>query len=166
MNLLVRFFGLFASEFPLGHIYNHVDGELYMERFALCSFFGGRFAMRLHHIVREDRDRHCHDHPWDFFSLVLQNSYVEARPLLQEGLWDGPDNGDETALQEKCTFTRRGFLSLGFRRALDRHKIVAVEPDTWTLFITGPYKNQWGFYTPEGKVPYRLYLGLPPRDHV
>lgn len=166
MNLLVRFFKCFASEFPLGHIYNHLDGELYMERFALCSLFGGRFAMRLHHIVREDRDRHMHDHPWNFASVVLQGGYVEARPLLQEGLWEGPDNGDESTLQEVYVATKRRRFSLGFRRALDRHKIMSVEPDTWTLFITGPYKNGWGFHTPEGKVPYRLYLGLPPRDHV
>lgn len=157
MGLILQVLRRFAKPFVLGHIYG-ADGSLYMERFALFSFPG--FAARLHHIVREDRDRHLHDHPWDFWSIMLPGgSYVEARPYdVDDPLWIGEE--------EVTVETVRLPGSIAFRRATDRHKITAVTGEVWTLFITGPYKNQWGFFTRKGKVPYRAYLGLPPKDAV
>lgn len=155
MNAIVRLLLRVAEPFKLGHIYNHLDGELYMERFAL--FETKYLSMRLHHIVREDRDRHLHDHPWDFASIVLGGNYTEVRPIASlPSLWR---NG-----QEMCRPVERKVGSIAFRRASDRHMITRVSEGTWTLFITGMYRNKWGFFTPAGKVPYREYLGLPPKE--
>lgn len=160
MNVIVRMLKALSRPFRLGHIYGQ-DGSLYMERFAL--FQTKYLSARLHHIVREDRDRHLHDHPWDFTSVVLQGGYQEFTPFRESGepVWSLGSSEDEV-----CFGCWRLAGSIGRRRALDRHKIAQVLPDTWTLFITGPYKNQWGFYTRNGKIPYREYLGLPPKDVV
>lgn len=150
MNWVVRLLMRFATPSSWGHIYGQ-DGSLYMERFQLFAF--EHFSARLHHIVREDRDRHLHDHPWDFVSIVLQGGYVEARPYeASDPLWIGE--------QEVVCEVSRVAPCIAHRRALDRHKITSVDPGTWTFFLTGPYKNKWGFFTPKGKVPYREYLGI------
>lgn len=157
MNRLVRLLMHFSKPFALGHIYGS-DGSLYMGRFALCE--NRFFAARLHHIAREDRDRHMHDHPWNFWSVLLQGGYIEARPTSETPvLWE---NGAELA-----TLVWRNAWSWSLfarRRATDRHIIIHVKPNTWTLFITFKYCNKWGFYTPAGKIPYREYLGLPPKE--
>src|SRR3954462_14608228 len=35
------------------------------------------FQVMLHKINRPDADRHLHDHPWSFRSLILKGGYVE-----------------------------------------------------------------------------------------
>lgn len=154
--MILKLLRAISRPFVLGHIYGE-DGSLYMERFAI--FATPWLQMRLHHIVREDRDRHLHDHPWNFWSVVLQGGYQEARPLAEVPMWVAQDDEEEL-----CYFVARTKGSIASRGAFDRHKIVNVEPNTWTLFITGKYRNQWGFYTPAGKIPYREYLGLPPKN--
>lgn len=34
----------------------------------------------VHHILRSDRDRAMHDHPWENASLVLRGGYWEVAP--------------------------------------------------------------------------------------
>lgn len=116
------------------------DGTVYMRRwFFWCPWFG----IRVHHILRSDHDRHLHDHPWDFLSILLWGVYYEA---LNDG---------------------RG---LRFRRwvvrhkAEDLHRLVLSKP-VWTLVLTGPKRKSWGFLTEDGMVPWREYLtpNRPPR---
>ena len=52
----------------------------YMRRWALITPWG---ALRLHHILRGDNDRHFHDHPMDFISLILRGGYIEHRPGIR-----------------------------------------------------------------------------------
>lgn len=135
-----------------GHLFGGADGSLYMGRYAL---FETRYlSARVHFIAREDRDLHLHDHPWWFLSLVLSGWYLEARPIDINPCFD-PQSGLERTEE---TLRRAG--SLAFRRATDRHQIVEVAPSgAWTLFITGPLVQWWGFFTPRGKVYWRDYLG-------
>lgn len=130
-----------------GHIYGP-DGSLYMRRFSL--FETRWLSARVHHIAREDNDRHMHDHPWSFASWVLRGSYIERRPMETNPCFVGDS--------ELTYATARGTGSVAFRRATDRHLISQVAPDTWSLFIYGPVRQWWGFYTPEGKVYFADYL--------
>lgn len=141
-----------AKRTPYMHLW-HADGSLYMERFWLRPYSEDRqgYAARVHHIATEDYDRDFHDHPWDFLSVVLRGGYLEARPYGTEPDFSGGDGG------ERCRYIERRAGSIAFRRATDRHRIVAVEPDTWTLFFTGPKRQWWGFYTPTGKVHWKQY---------
>jgi hypothetical protein len=129
-----------------GHLY-HADGSLYMERYVLVA--GERFAARVHHIATPDVDRHLHDHPRDFVSVVLRGGYIEARPLERNPSFVGDI--------EPTRGRYRGPGSIAYRRACERHAITLVWPDTWTLFLTGPLAQWWGFYTPDGKIWWKDY---------
>lgn len=141
-----------AKRTPYMHLF-HADGTPYMERYWLRPYSEDRqgWAVRLHHIVTEDYDRELHDHPWDFWSLVLRGGYLEARPYGTEPDFNAPGGC------ERVRFTERRAGSFAHRRATDRHRIVAVEKDTWTLFVTGPKRQWWGFYTPTGKQHWRHF---------
>lgn len=136
-----------ALRTPYFHLH-HADGSLYMERFWLIR--SRWLTARVHHICTRDFDRHLHDHPWGFVSLVLKGSYIELRPAEIEPRFN--EHGHErTALWPRTTG------SIAFRRPTDRHLVDYVEPGTWTLFIAGPKRHWWGFYTPAGKVHWQDY---------
>lgn len=134
-----------------GHLL-HADDSLYMGRW---EFFRTRlFWPRLHHIATPDLDRHLHDHPAAFFSLVLTGGYIEERPATLDPCFreDG---------SERTTQVVRGPGSFAFRGPADRHRISWVAPDTFTLFIFyGGKRHWWGFYTPAGKVFWRDYPSI------
>lgn len=131
-----------------GHIYGH-DGSLYMARWTV--FESKWFNVRVHYIVRPDQDRHLHDHPWNWASLVLSGGYIEAVPEELQPCFGAKDI-------ESVKYRQREAGSFCLRRATDRHRIASVVPGTFTLFITGTKINWWGFITPGGKVYYRDYL--------
>jgi hypothetical protein len=134
--------------------YEHIPG--YMERFWLFRIWreGGQYAKvcgRIHHIMRSDEDRHAHDHPWPYITIILRGGYVEER-------------------EYPGTFERRrhrvrrwhGPGSILFRRSTDRHRLILPESvkasgGCWTLFMTGPKRKSWFFYTEEGPIGWREY---------
>lgn len=94
-------------------------------------------AVRVHVIKRPDNQRHFHDHPWHFASLVLRGWYIESRP--------GKFYNKHQA---------RTAGSLAFRRASDWHRISSVPTNggVTTLFITGPIAQRWGFLVDGKKI--------------
>jgi hypothetical protein len=38
------------------------------------------FNIYLHHFLRSDNDRHFHDHPWHFLTILLAGGYIEHTP--------------------------------------------------------------------------------------
>jgi hypothetical protein len=90
--------------------------------------------------MREDRDRHFHDHPWAARNIVVKNYYIEQR-------------GNDLLWRE-----RGNTATLKFG---EYHRIVQVASGgVWTLFITWKYRGTWGFLVDGKKVPWRQYLGL------
>lgn len=128
--------------------YTHLDG--YMERYFLIAgnYHEGERAMRLHHILRSDNDRHFHDHPWNFASLILRGGYWEIRPVFFDGMYIADD------------VRWRGPGSIAFRRARDWHRLELPYGQTcWTLFITLKKRQEWGFLTqPNMKTLHQEYL--------
>lgn len=139
--------------------YFHLEG--YLDRFWLFPYGSLPFgiAVRIHHILRSDNDRHLHDHPWAFLSIVLRGGYWEERPCdccqefgvldgnceHREGIWRGPG-------------------SIAFRRASDFHRlilptVVDADQSCWTLFITFRATQPWGFLVDDEKVLAKDYLG-------
>lgn len=144
---------------PYSTLY-HADGSVYMERHIVVPRRNPEAGhIRLHHIVTEDRDEHMHDHPFDFRSLVLTGGYLEARPVDRGPCfkWFSPFLGAEGRWVEECHIHQRYPWSFEKRYACDRHRIIHVEPDTWTLVFAGPLRQWWGFYTPKGKIYHRDY---------
>lgn len=141
-----------AMRTPYTHIMS-VDGtEVYMGRWWLFNPYPAsgeakRFgwgwlpSVRIHHIMREDDDRHLHDHPWNARTIVLEGWYAEVR-------------------QYGIKYTR--YRDKGYTGRLlfgEYHRITTV-PDTgvWTLFITWKQRGTWGFDVDGVKVPWREYL--------
>lgn len=139
-------------------------GSLYMRRWWL---FGGvtpskhRWAaVRLHEIIRSDADRHLHDHPAWNLSVVLRGGYFEAVPFETYPQWCRDRSGAPHS--EHVILKWRGPGSVVFRRATDRHRLILNRgKPSWTLFVIGRKSNAWGFYTPDGKVPWRDYTHTP-----
>lgn len=98
------------------------------------------FSIKLHRIFRPDNQRELHDHPWNFFSIVLLGWYLEdtvdGRKKVRWWNWkpcEGPKG---------------------------RHSIREVSRSpVWTLVFTGPRRRTWGFWVDDGTrfVPWDEY---------
>lgn len=120
--------------------YTQLDG--YMHRWWLFNprgaVFPGLAAIRIHHILRPDAGPHPHNHPWDARTIILRGGYFEER-----------DDGEHLRVAGDTTEIK----------ATTFHRIVKVsEGGAWTMFITGPKLQDWGFRTAEGVIPWREYL--------
>lgn len=134
------------------HPYYNLEG--YMERDWMLPFEpDNKINCRLHKILKSDDDRALHDHPWPTMSVILEGGYWEIMPLEQDQhpAWDR--QRFHRVWRKKGDIIRRA--------ATDRHRL-EVEPGTTatTMFVMGAYENAWGFYTPEGKVYWKTYLGI------
>lgn len=148
MNLITKLLLCLSHPYRKGHLL-HADGTVYMERFSL--FETPWLSARIHHIASPDWDRDMHDHPWTFLSVVVSGGYTEERPTrFHKPIW----LGDNT---ESRNSSRRSVGSIALRHATDRHVISSVDPETWTVFVYGPLRQWWGFYTRAGKVYWRDY---------
>lgn len=114
-----------------------VNGEPYLERYYIGALFGRQ--VWLHHFVRNDAERHVHDHPWSALSVVLAGGYDEETP--------GKD-----WRSYPVTYRHRA-PALNWISASKRHRIVAVLPGTWSLMIVGPRTGRgWFFYGADGST--------------
>ena len=114
--------------------YLHLDG--YMRRFWL--FRSPLVNARVHEILRSDNDRHLHDHPWDYVSVILRGGYWEITESGER--WYGPG-------------------SVVCRRATHQHRLVLPPGQTaTTLFLHARKRRSWGFHTEAGWVDWRSYV--------
>lgn len=96
------------------------------------------FSVYLHQILRDDDDRALHDHPWDSKTHVLDGVLIEVHP-------DRPN----TMLCPGDTTTRK---------ATDAHRLEVFGGPVWTLFTTGPKVRDWGFWCPQGWIPWQDFV--------
>ena len=96
----------------------------------------------LHHVVRDDDDRACHDHPWQSLSLMLAGLLGEVYEVDEDGLGVPVQRvrflAPGATVWRRAKFSHRLFLS----------KATAAPGEAWTLFITGPRLREWGFWCP------------------
>lgn len=95
-----------------------------------------------HNFIRDDEDRALHDHPWANISVVVHGQYIEhtiapggvhKRETITEGQWK-------------------------FRTAKQAHRVELVcGAPSWSLFITGPITNVWGFHCPDDRITHREF---------
>lgn len=165
-----------AQRTPYFHL-TSPDGSPYMGRWWLFNPYppksdgeGRRWtwlpSVRIHHIMRADRERHLHDHPWNARTIVLRGWYEEERPSAATRIDELLDvlrfGYDVDAKQHRHDFHRaRGYTG----RLLfgQYHRISAVsEGGVWTMFWTWRKRGTWGFDVDGVKVPWREYLHEPP----
>lgn len=146
--------------------YIHIDG--YMNRWWLFNPYDPETrqvrwrwlpSVRIHHILREDRDSHMHDHPWDARTVILRGWYLEAkeRPQIPAAGFQSYD----AWLHARNTPAWRYMMPGDTAPVLfnEFHRIAQVsDGGVFTLFITGPYLGEWGFKVDGKKVPHKCYL--------
>lgn len=99
------------------------SGEVHFRRWEILKTRWG--SIWLHAIYKADQDKHLHNHPWDFKSLVLKGSYLEQ---TEKGI----------IKQHPCKFNSRNGESY--------HKILELlSPVVYTLFFVSPTKREWGY---------------------
>lgn len=109
-------------------------------------FQGERFGVYVHRIYRPDADRDCHNHPWQFRTLVLRGGYTE---LVRRHVG---------SLQETLTARMHRPGSTHAMPVDAFHQLVEVAPNTWTLLLVGPKVHEWGFWVtdmPHAERPAR-----------
>jgi len=114
------------------------EGILYLTRFRILDT--PWFGLYLHFIYTPDGDRDLHDHPWNFLSLLLWGWYTEVIPL----------DGRHQTIRVRW---------INFKRAEDQHRIHFLSRDmVVSLVIRGARRREWGFYAPEGWIPWQEYV--------
>jgi len=119
-------FALGRFQFGFTHDVIHNQDQAYLERWILwCGI-----TLRLHRFLASDEDRAVHDHPWWFVTLPLANygEYIEGE---QPG----------TEIYRTVTAWRPHFRASHFR-----HRVEVSNAPLWTLVVTGPKSNEWGFW--------------------
>lgn len=98
-------------------------GELHFKRWEIIKTPFG--SIWLHAIYKPDADKHLHNHPWDFKSIILKGSYKE---LTEKGIVHQTPGKFNVINGENY------------------HKILDVESDVvYTLVFVTPTKRQWGY---------------------
>lgn len=117
------------------------------------------WSFRVHRIIREDRDPHMHDHPWNARTFILKGWYIEERLVAQS-----PYADKDSYLAIGLTKTK--VMAPGCTQAIrfnQYHRINEVSRGgVWTLFVTSRYQGTWGFLVNGVKVPYREYFKKNP----
>lgn len=133
------------------------DGVPYLYRWAV--FREDKSAVIYFHVqVKSDPERPLHDHPWDNTSIILSGGYNELLSTNPAGkIYD---------VQE---FERKKG-DMVFRKAEHSHRLILPEgiPYAMTLFITGPERKQWGFWTepPNGRPAERNWKWISSKEMV
>jgi hypothetical protein len=157
------------GKFEIRHKYGMFHEKVfvpYMLRWIIQTPFGG---VRLQKICASDRERHLHDHPFDFVTFRLWSDagkmgggYVEETPLS----WPFKDREEWTKAGMETVKKHYPTWSVGFRRATDLHRLHLLwlevisgkrEIAQWTLFCHGPNLRDWGFQTESGWVQWEVY---------
>lgn len=109
---------------------DHPNGPM-MIRYIIVQ--APKFGVYVHQFLRPDADRDTHDHPWWFGTLILWGGYSEEyRPDSSSRgkgnrYWDRPGSWHSMRLE-------------------NAHRVLTVKPNTWTLLLTGPKIQEWGFW--------------------
>lgn len=135
--------------------------SLYLRRFYIIR--KGPFKLFLHFINRSDNDRHMHDHPWDFSSLILSGGYMEELPP-----WFPRVIRNTMFIKAPNTFSYRKAkpFSIVKNKAEHLHRVqLHYKEDgtlipAWTLVHAGEARRVWGFLDDNGWKDWRTYLGL------
>lgn len=133
-----------------------IRGTKYMVRY-ICYL--GPIGLRLHQFHSGDDDSAPHTHPWPFVTFPL-HSYVEQ--LYKEGVFQRfnvvkkfrfhyrPAKHEHIVKGPMWSFAGRDVYYEGAPIYSDA---TGFEP-FWTIVITGPKANSWGFYPEPGKFVY------------
>lgn len=130
------------------------------------------FCFYIHRFLRSDHDG-PHDHPWSFFTYVIDGGYTEEQ--YKPNIIYKPEYRYIEQVKGKTDFiienNRRKPGSLAFKSCKDVHKVVLDKEYTikelnkapLTMCFIGPRQRDWGFWDGQEKrkdvFGNRRYLG-------
>lgn len=120
------------------------DGNPYLYRWHITPRNLGA-NVYFHIQVADDPKRPLHNHPWDNMSVILSGGYKEVL-CMSEG---------EPQMGSVHSYVRNAGDTI-YRRSGQSHRLEMQygHPYTMTVFSTGPKVRDWGFWYPQGFVPY------------
>ena len=131
MNITHESMMTLTAEMPMKEIV--INGEVYLQRYFAHQLADGT-QVWYHRFLRNDAERHLHNHPWSARSTILVGRYVEERKVgnrVEHSLWDVP--------------------LINPIRVDTLHRIIEVEPNTWTMMIVSPGRlPTWHFIEEDG----------------
>ncbi len=166
-RLIVRQFGQRIIDRAIQTPYYHLED--YMLRYWLVQPKSKRgevvegflkdirdLGVRIHCLLRSDRDAAVHNHPWWNISFILKGCYWEVIPLAGKSPHRIPKGAVliEDPEHEPAYAVFRPQGSLIIRRPNTRHRLVVnldeLDGDNgvWTMFMTFGKAREWGFYIP------------------
>jgi hypothetical protein len=96
--------------------------------------------------LHSDDSRYFHNHPWAFVTCILKGSYTDVGPIWRE---------------------RLRVRSIRFRPKEWLHYVEVSKGGCWSLLVTGPKLQKWGFWV-KGRIKrankYFLEHGAHPCD--
>ena len=130
-------------------IMDRADREPYLVRYYVLFKERVTFPYNvfLHKFLKSDPDD-VHDHPWNYFTIILKGGYWEWIPVF-----------DSLGVKFNEYKVWRGPGSFRFGKSTNYHRI-ELEPGVvaWTLFFVGPKKREWGFLVNNKWIHYEKYL--------
>lgn len=117
------------------------NDTLHFQRFRLLAL--PWFSIFLHRLLASDVDKHLHDHPWDFVSLILWGSYTEL--CASSPNWSTPTPRT----------VKRGDIVRHDHS--DAHKLTLNSKSVWSLVFIGSKRYDWGYQTETGWMDHWLY---------
>ena len=117
------------------------EGVVHFRRYRL--FQSPIFAIYIHNIMKSDEDRHKHDHPWNFVSIILEGAYEE----------------EFTQPPYHFTETHKVYMSGDFvhHPAEDAHKLTLISDNVITLVFAYGKRRVWGYQTEKGWIDFKTY---------
>lgn len=120
------------------------EGVVHFRRYRLIST--PWFNIYVHQILKSDEDKHFHDHPWHFASLLLKGAYRERSSYSPR--WSSVITFDYYAGQ------------IVRHLAHDAHSLTLLTSSVWTLVFTFGKKRVWGYQTDNGWIDFKTYRQL------
>lgn len=103
---------------------------------------GSLCSIRVHHFYPDHVEDVAHSHPWCFLTLVLRGGYV--------------DTSCHQDIERSYDHMHVG--SLRFRMRNHTHKTKTGPDGAWTIVLTGPVTEHWGFWEKGIFIPHRRYF--------
>lgn len=157
--LVTKLIGLCVRFNRVQNITGRDNEDIYMVRYIL--FRSNFFSIYIHQFLRSDKDSY-HDHPWNFWTFIVSNTYTEHTPWLSK---DGKVIGDKELTRD--VFTNR----LLHRKAEQLHWVELRRSYSFndrfdaptTVCLIGRRRRAWGFLDKETEqwVFWKKYLGIP-----
>lgn len=139
----------FTEKMPCKKI--NIQGDPYLERYYYKTV--GDYDYWIHRFISGDPDRYFHNHPFDSWSVVLRGRLEEQ--ILHKSVVLDVIRRPEWLLNDVLTTSvEMVFDCLGHPVLKNTwHKIVDVEPNTWTFLKVHRSREKYWYFLPEEGEP-------------